>query len=96
MYTKDDSPREGTSEDNSHVYEISLTLLVMQAEEHEPEPLENVADAVKTLLEDNAEWLLEAIGHPGAGAFQVVAKAIKVSSGGPRSEGITVKEIDDG
>lgn len=69
-------PREGTEEDNVHVYELSVKLLVMQAEEENPEPLEHVASAVKSLLEDNGfEWLLEAIGHPNAEAFEVTVTA---------------------
>lgn len=66
-------PRAGKPDDTYHLYRLKLDLLVMQTEEKEPEPVENVAAAVSQLLEDNAySWLLEAIGHPNAGAFQAI------------------------
>ena len=67
-----DEPREATKEDNAHIYELNVRLLVMQCEEKDPEPLEHVADAVKALLKDHGfEWLLEAIGHPNAEACDI-------------------------
>lgn len=82
-------PREGTKDDGVHIYELNVRLLVMQCEEKNPEPLEHVASAVKSLLEDNAfEWLLEAIGHPNAEAFEASVTGKTVDSVGPGEEEI--------
>ncbi len=80
-------PREGTTDDGVHIYELNVRLLVMQSQEKNPEPLDNVASAVKSLLEDNAfEWLLEAIGHPTCEAFEVKVTGKTVDSIGPGEE----------
>jgi hypothetical protein len=57
-----------------HVYQVAVTLKVINPEEPDKEPIEHVVDAVKTILQENGdEWLLEAIGHPHPEEFVVTA-----------------------
>ena len=54
-------------------YRLLVTIKIHDPEEEGVEPIDHVVDAVEQLLNDNAdEWLLEAIGHPHPGGFEIV------------------------
>ncbi len=66
----------------NYKFNLNIEIIIKEPEEPTPAPIEHVADAVETLLEDNAqEWLLEAIGHPHPGEFEICVKGVELKNG---------------